>query len=62
VFKFNYDFVGRAQEIGDLFVSGILREPIFKEIHDLAIAGAPCLVLSGSGMSIDKIGCSLHDI
>ena len=60
--KLNYNFVGRAQEIGNLFVSGILRESVFKEIHDFTIAGTPCFVLSGSGMSIDEVGCSLHDI
>lgn len=60
--KLNYDFIGRAQEIGNFFVSGILREPVFKEIHDFTIAGASCFVLSGSSVSINEVGCSLHDI
>ena len=62
MFKFNDDFIGRAQEIGNFFVSGVLREPVFKEIHDFTIAGTPCFVLSGSSVSINKVGCSLHDI
>ena len=62
MFKFNDDFVGRAQEIGNLFVSGVLRESVFEEIHDLAVAAAPSLILSRSCVSIDEVRRSLHDI
>jgi hypothetical protein len=62
VFKFNDNFIGRAQEIGNFLVSGILREPVFKEIHDFAIACISCFVLCWSGMCIDKVRCSFHNI
>ena len=37
VFKLNYDLIGRAEEVGDLFVSSVLRESILEEIINLVI-------------------------
>jgi hypothetical protein len=62
VVEFNDDFGGRVQEVSNLFVSGVIGEPVFDELADLVITLLFSLTATPTqaSVSIYEVGSGLH--
>ena len=62
VVEFNDDLSGRVQEVIDLFVPGVIGEPVFDEIADLIVPLLLSLTATSgqASVSIYEVGSSLH--
>ena len=62
VVEFNDDFGGRVQEVSNLFVSGVIGEPVFDEITDLVVPLLLSLTATPiqASMSIYEVSSGLH--